>query len=275
MIKERVKQQVGHLLKPALGFGLAPEGTPLEQKLNDKTLSQEQIRIILKQTGHELALIHTRTGEGFGWIFGKETGKAKPMLKILKTSITRKFTGDNETWYEFLLNFFDNQTEVMKKIFENEHQTGKYHTDLSKEHREKLVYLHSQRGAVRNIFESRRELLSAVESHFLHGNVYHGNIVVNKNNTYAGLDDFSAALMGDPTDDLAYTYVMPNGKEFEPIIQSGWEETSGKKVDEENMRVLILWEAYRKNYTRYANHRYLDDYPEPLQIAIEELNNLK
>lgn len=263
MIKDRLIEQAGRFSKTALGFGLPPEGASLEQNLKDGTLTQEQIASILVNTGHDLAQIHAKTGEGFGWI------------NPLRTAITRRFVGQHESWYEFLLAFYDKQTEVMNKVFAEEKETGQTRTPLSKEYREQLDYLHAQRPLVRNIFERKQKLLSEVKPQVLHGNLYIGSIFVNKKGKYAGLGDFAQMLVGDPVDDLSYFSVMPKGNELTQQMQQGWKDATGEMDIEEKMHLYRLWQSYRKTYTRYVKHRYLGDYPEPLAIGREEIENLK
>lgn len=48
MIKERLQEEVGKMFKPALGFGVSPEGKSLEQHLKDGSLTQERLLQFLK-----------------------------------------------------------------------------------------------------------------------------------------------------------------------------------------------------------------------------------
>ena len=226
-------------------------------------MTQEQITSVLENTGHELAKIHAITGEGYGWI------------NPLRAVITRRFVGKHESWYEFLLAFYDQQTQTLDKIFAQEKETGQHHAPMSQENREQLEYLHNQRPLVREIFERKRTLLSNVSPQLLHGNVYIGSIFVRPDGGYAGLGDFEQMLLGDPVDDLAYFSVMPEGNTLSPALQQGWRDATGEMDTEEKIHLYRLWQSYRKTYTRYVKHRYLDKYPEPLEIGREEIDNLK
>lgn len=263
MIKERVQEEIGRLIKPALGFGVPPEGQSLEQNLTDGSLNQKQIIVVLQNVGQELAKINIVRGEGFGWV------------NPLRAVITRRFVGKHESWYEFLLAFYDQQTQTLDKVFAEEKETGKYHTPMSQENREQLDYLHSQRPLVRGILEKKKGLLSNVSPQLLHGNVYIGSIFVKPNGSYAGLGDFAQMLLGDPVDDLAYFSVMPKGDKLSPALQQGWKDATGEMDIEEKTHLYRLWQSYRKTYTRYIKHRYLNEYPEPLAIGREEIDNLK
>lgn len=263
MIKERLQEEIGKMFKPALGFGIPPEGKSLEQHLHDGSLTQEQIASILENTGKELARVHAITGEGFGWI------------NPLRTVITRKFVGKHESWYEFLLAFYDQQTQTLDATFAEEKESGKLHAPMSTENREQLKYLHSQRPLVRSIFEKKKILLSQVSPQVLHGNVYIGSIFVKPDGSYADLSDFTQMLVGDPIDDLAYFSIMPEGNTLSPALQQGWKDATGEMDTEEKIHLYRLWQSYRKTYTRYIKHRYLDKYPEPLAIGREEIDNLK
>lgn len=263
MNKEQIVQLRIKYAKPLLGFGMPPEGVSLETKLDNESLSQDQITAVLINAGKDVAKIHAHFGIGFGWI--------DPTRAI----ITRKFVGQHKSWYEFLIAFYDQQTRVLDNIFDNEKETNVFHAPMSSENRDQLKYLHSQRPLVRGLFESKRALLLNVLPQVLHGNVYIGSVFVKNDGTYAGLTDFTQMLNGDPVDDLAYLSVMPKGDELVASLQQGWKDTTGEMDIEEKMHLYRLWQSYRKIYTRYAKHRYLDEYPEPLVIAQQEINNLK
>lgn len=260
-MSERWKEQVGRLFKPALGFGMPPEGSSL--MLVEGSLNQRQIMSVLENAGRDLTRIHATTGEGYGWI------------NPLRAVITRRFVGKHGSWYEFLLAFYDQQTQTLDKIFADEKETGQYHTPLSRENREQLEYLHNQRPLVRSIFEKKRTLLSNVSPQLLHGNLFIGSVFVRLDGSYAGLGDFTQMLLGDPVDDLAYFSVMPEGNVLLPTLQQGWKDVTGEMDIEEKIHLYRLWQSYRKTYTRYVKHRYLDRYPEPLAIGREEIDNLK
>lgn len=258
-----MKEKIGRYFKPALGLGPLPDGDSLEQNLREGVLSKEQITSVLENTGRELAELHAINGEGYGWI------------NPLRAMITRNYVGKYETWYEFLITFYDEQTLVLDNVIAQEQETGKYHTPLSPENREQLEYLHSQRPLVREIFVSKKQMLANVSPQLLHGNVYTGSIFVDNDGNYSGLGDFTQMLLGDPIDDLAYFSVMPEGNTLLSTLQQGWQEVTENMDIEEKTHLYRLWESYRKIYTRYVKHRYLDDHPEPLQIGREEIDNLK
>lgn len=264
MIKEVLQnEQLRKLAKPLLGFGCPPEGVSLDEQLKKGSLTSEQLISILSKTGKDLALIHARSGEEFGWI------------NPLRTVITRKFVGQYGSWYEFLLAFYDKQGEELAGIRAQEKETGKQHTSLSVENREQFDYLYGKRVNVRMIFERNKALFSEVkEPKLLHGNLYKGSIFVDKQGNYKGLGDFSHMLLGDPLDDIAYFSVMPEGNRLVKFLQQGWIDATGTMNTEEKMHLYRLWESYRKIYTRYAKLRYLDREPGPLAIAREEIKNI-
>jgi hypothetical protein len=261
MIKERIQEEVRRLSKPVLGFGAPPGGESFEQNLADNNLTPEQMVGVLGDVGRELARIHSTGGEGFGWI------------NPLRAVVTRKFVARYESWDQFLIAFFDEQTAVMDEIFARERETGQYHTSMSDENRELLKYLHGQRPAVRDIYVRKQALLSGVDSQLLHGNVHIGSVFVDPYGKCIGLSDFTQMLLGDPIDDLAYFSVMPEGERLLPALQEGWKDATEDMDIEEKLHLYRLWQSFRKMCTRYAKHRYLDDYPEPLRIGLEELRH--
>jgi fructosamine-3-kinase len=274
MIKERVKQQVGHLLKPALGFGLAPEGTSLETLLQNNLLSPEEKNQALLATGRELARIHEKSGKKFGWI-GKSDNEAIAFLNTLGVAMSRNFSGKYDTYYGFLMDFYDSQSHILNNTFREEEETGNYLTELSKDQREKMNEIRVRIPEIRQRFENRKKLLSEVQPHVLHGNVYEGNIIIDKHNKYSGLTDFAQMLVGPPEDEMAYIYVMPDGKQIVQTIKSGWEETSGKKIDPELEELLKLWQAMRKTTRRYLYWKYLGKLSGPLDTVLEQLEIVK
>lgn len=248
--------------KLALGFGWPPSGTPLEKQLEKGNLTNDQLANIFPGVRHELTLIHAGTGEGFGWI------------NPLKAFITHKFVGKYDSWHEFLLGFYDEQGKELEGIKAQEKETGKPHTILSKKHREQFDYLYGKRDLVRGILEKNGTLLSGTSPQLLHGNLYAGSIFVDGQGHFKGLGDFSQMLIGDPLDDIAYLSVMPKGDLLAKLLQQEWANTTDAMNIEEKMHLYRLWESYRKIYTRYKRWGYLDEVPEPLVIAIEEIKNI-
>jgi hypothetical protein len=260
MAKEEI---IGNAIKVYAGLGMPPKGQPMESTL----LSEPQIQQVAVDLGHDLAMLHSKEGQGYGWLLHN----ISDMPSIINTAMIpfRGFRAPNSNWYEFLTGFFDQQDHIMNRIREQEQTTGPV-TILSPEHREQMEDLWEKRPLARRLFEQRRSLLEGVQPNLLHGNIHPGSIYVDQGR-YAGLGDFRAILLGDPVDDLAYFSLMPQGERLAPFVKQGWEEVKGSQDIAEKFHLYRLWESYRKIYTRYTKHHYLEDYPEPLTFAQQEL----
>jgi len=213
--------------------------------LSSANIDFSQMKSVLTSAGESLAEIHSIKLRGFG----------PPKSK-------NEFVGKYETWYEFITTFFD---DYSRKI-----DTGDFSTELSKANRSLFDKLMSKRDITRQLLEKNKNLINTAEPRLLNGNLHIGSILV-KDKKFAGFGDFSQILIGDPVDDLAYFSVMPRGEKLLPYLLKGWEKTQKRKLSKEKMQLYRLLEAYRKVFSRFIKHGYLEIYPEPLFIAQKQL----
>ena len=220
-------------------------------------LSNKQIEKIMFDFGKYLGELHQLTGSGYGFIDASLLDNYE--LK-----------GSHKTWYDFWKENFDTGFKEMKKIEIEEKKTRKYRTNLSNKNRILMHELLDRKSEFLEIFEKNKKLINSSEPHFLNGNLYTKNITLRKGK-FVGLADFQKSLLGDPVNELAYFSVMPEGNKYFPLMLKGWKTKVKVRDFEEKLHLYRLIESYRKIFTRYITHRYLDTYPEPLKIAQEEL----
>lgn len=255
--------------KPLLGLGEYPHGKSLENYFTSEglariNLSTDEVSTILRKAGAELEQIHKNRGEGFGYI------------SIREAIFTKMFSGEYDTWYDFLINKFDEQMYNLGRVLTEENETSKFHAWLTIEQREMMLDLFSKRLLVRELFVRRAELFN-VRPQLLHGNPHLGSIYLDySTGNFSGLGDFSQMLVGDPVYDLAYFSVMPNGAAMLPNLLKGWENWRERPEPDldEKLNVYRLWISYWKIATRYLKHKYLNLYPQPLTIANDEIRAL-
>lgn len=239
-----------------LGFRLPSEGEPLE----NLKLSESEMRQVMVDLGKYLAKLHcvelVKYGPPDETVFNK----------------TGELVGTYNSWYGCILDFFDRQSELMDKTLKEEEVSGQHWTFLSPQNRVIFMDLIAKRPLVRDVMDKHRRIIDVANPRLLNGNIHLGSIFVKKNR-FAGLGDFGQILIGDPVDDLAYFSVMPEGGGLIGWVRQGWEELSKDQDIEQKIHLYRLLEAYRKIFTRYLKHRYLETHPEPLCIAQEELNH--
>lgn len=250
------QSRLSGFVEQSLGHKLPPGGEPLE----NLKLSESELRQVMVDLGQYLAKLHSI-----------ELVKYGPPDEAVFNE-TGKLVGMYDSWYECILDFFNRQSELMDKTLKEEEISGRYWTFLSPQNRVIFLDLMAKRPLIREVIDKHRKIIEAVKPRLLNGNVYLGSIFVKKN-SFVGLGDFGQILIGDPVDDLAYFSVMPKGEELTGWVRQGWEESIKDQDIEQKLHLYRLLEAYRKIFTRYLKHRYLETYPEPLRIAQEELNH--
>lgn len=255
MVRLKLDQgSLGRFLEQRLGHRLPPAGEPIERM----ELPDSQLHQVMLDLGRYLARLHAVELEGYGPIKEEVFNQSGKLIGIYKS------------WYEFLLAFLDEQSKKMDEVREQEEKTGEYITELSQGNRELMDGLLGKLPLVRGIMETHRNLLAITPGRLLNGNIHLGSIFV-ENGKFSGLGDFGQLLIGDPIDDLAYFSVMPQGERLLPYVRQGWEQVQSDPGIEEKLHLYCLLESYRKIFTRYLKHHYLEDYPEPLRIAQDEL----
>lgn len=238
------------------GNRLPPKGQPLE----DVALPEVPTRHIMTDLGSYLGKLHNTELQGYGYVDEENFNR------------TEQLRGQHKSFYDFWLEFFDSLSNEMQQVLSEEKRTGVIKTPLSSENRVKLESLLNKRPVVCNIILQNRSLFVSSPARLLNGNTHMGSIYV-ENEHFSGLADFSQLLLGDPINDLAYFSVMPNGEKYLPEVRLGWLKTFKGDVGylDRKLHLYRLLEAYRKIFTRYAKYHYLEDYPEPLKIAEQEL----
>ncbi len=233
-----------------------PSGKPLEEL----SLDEITTRGIMEDLGKFLGRLHSIPREGYGWANG---------VLFNSTGILK---GQHRSFYDFWLEFFNSLSDEMHLTLIQEKKTGVSQTPLSPHNRELLEQLLDARSRVLRIMQQNRSLFDSAPAKFLNGNIHLGSIYVDKGK-FSGLADFNQFLFGDPVDDLAYFSVMPHGEKYLADVHWGWTRSFKEEPDDYYPRLHLyrLLEAYRKIFTRYTRHHYLEDYPEPLEIAGQEL----
>lgn len=222
-------------------------------------VSDEDMQRIMLDLGRYLAVLHSVRGDGFGDI------DPKTMDNDLK------FVGQYKNWYQLVLESFKYALENFQEFAKKEKTAGRKLTGLSNSNRKLMEKIIGKKDSIIKTIKAHKGILEVVDSRFLNGNVYMGSIVVN-NSKFVGLADFHQPLLGDPVDDLAYFSVMPRGDKYIKFVLAGWSEKISDPALEEKMHFYRLLESFRKIVRRYTKHQYLEDYPEPLKIAAEELS---
>lgn len=227
--------------------------------LDTVQVNQKDTEKIMLDLGRYLALLHSVRGLGFGEL------DPKAMDSDLK------FVGQCNTWYELILDSFKYAIKNFHEFEKQEKKAGRKLTKLSSSNRKVMEKVIGKKDVVLVVIKKHKKMLEAVDSRFLNGNVYMGSIAV-KNSKFVGLTDFHQPFLGDPVDDLAYFSVMPRGDKYIRFVLEGWKETMSDPFLDEKMHFYRLLESFRKIIRRYTKHQYLEDYPEPLKIAAEELS---
>lgn len=250
------QSRLGGFVEWQLGHKLPPEGEPLESL----RLSESELRQVMVDLGKYLAKLHS-----------VELVKYGPPDETVFSN-TGELVGTYNSWYEYILDFFKRQSELMDKTFKEEEANGQHWTFLSPQNRVIFMDLMAKRPLVREVMDEHRKVIDTANPRLLNGNIHLGRIFV-KENRFVGLGDFGQILIGDPVDDLAYFSVMPKGERLVGWVRQGWEELFKDQDVEQKLHLYRFFEAYRKIFTRYLKHRYLETHPEPLRIAQEELNH--
>lgn len=256
-LNESLEILLGRAVKFRAGLGYPPSGFPLVEA----NLTPIQQNLVMAKLGTYLATeIHSREGWGFGDIH--------PIKFLLNGQFQAKYS----SWSEFLINKFDDHSRLMLAMKENHEPRFGPLTTLTPEQREQFDYVWGFRPAFRQLLNDSVLLLDdRFSSRLLQGNLHLGNIYV-EGNHFKGLADFKQMVLGDPVDDLAYFSVMPGGNSLLPSLKYSWQEHFSEPDFDEKFHLYRLWQAYRKISTRYLNHKNLDQYPEPLEIAERELD---
>lgn len=257
----------GRLVKFIAGFGLPPKGSSIEKSSD---LTSNEIDTAIFDLGKFLAQnIHPKEGQGFGPVDSKEL------------FFRKDFKGNYKSWFEYLMKRFEAQTNELLEIRKMETDLlGSYSARLSPEKRDRFENLCSVSSIteVRTLLSDSKVILRDIQPNLIQGNLHLGNIYVSKGR-FSGIEDFKQMNLGDSVDDLAYFSIMPGGEDLLPKLRLGWEEARGLgdvKAINERLHLYRLLQSYRKISTRYRKddkprHGNLNDHPEPLYIAAQEM----
>ena len=225
--------------------------------LEDARLSEKTTEKVMLDLGRHLGIIHMIKGKMYGLIDPKMVGQGK-------------LVGLHSSWYEFIIENFQRRFNEMEEVKKEERRTKKSITRLSNSNRKIMDEVLLQKKFVLEILEKNKKLIESAPSRFLNGNIHMGSIIVKKGR-FVGFGDFHQPILGDPTDDLAYFSIMPQGEKYLPFVLRTWKERIKDENLEEKLHLYRLLESYRKIIKRYVKYRYLEDYSEPLRIAQKEL----
>lgn len=246
---------MNYFLKRKTGINFPLDCVPFEEVKNN--LSENEIKTIMNDLGIYLSKLNKLEGKRSGLVEPRALDKGE-------------LIGDSDSWYEFWMDNFKLGFDAMDKQLKEEKKSKEYKTNLDNKNRKLMYNLLDQKDKFLSVLKSNEKLINSNPSRFLNANVYTKNITI-RNGKFVGLTDFSKALLGDPVDEIAYFSVMPDGNIYLPFVLETWQKEINDNDFEEKMHLYRLLESYRKIITRYVKHHYLDEYPEPLVIAQEEL----
>lgn len=210
---------------------------------------------ILEEAGSELSKLYKLKIKGCGVVNSNHYHK------------TREIIGTSDSWKSVVQEYCSVKfTEIMKKI-EKDKVDNFTNSKLTSEQRKKILYIYYNFDKIKSQLDSFEEFNQT--SSILHGDLHPQHFIVNKG-YLTGLIDFNRAIIGDPLFDIAYFSVMPHGELYKHILK-----TSGVQMDKKRFSLYRLLIATRKIYTRYIKFDYLDQYPEILDIVLEELDKIK
>lgn len=241
-------------LKTVAKIDLPPAGEPIDEK----TENQPWVEQAMVDMGKYLARLHSVRLTGFGYLDEK----------ALEEGFLR---GRWQSWYQFWVDFMVSQSEELDKVLKLEEKTGKAETVLKEDTRKLFEKLVNKRPELMEILYRSQNLLNGAESRLLNGNINLEVCIYAKNQKFTGLGDFHQALAGDPVDDLAYFSVLPKGEFYLRFVLKSYGIAPADFS--KKMHLYRLLESYRKIFSRYIKHHYLEDYPEPLTVALAELQS--
>lgn len=247
-------ERLDQLIKDQTGFSVRPTG----QTLEESRLNTNDLMLVMDGLGRFLVNLH-----------GMQIALDGP-INVESFNSSGMLTGRNASWYGFMRTFFLGQSASMEQEQIKERTTGQFITYLSPNNRERMNLLLRKRERVSLILEEHKDLMEIGCGSLLNGNIHCGSIVI-RDGKFVGLNDWGQMLSGDPVDDLAYLSIMPGLDYWYPRISAEWQRLTRDPHLTEKFHLYRLFESYRKIFTRYLNHHYLNDYPEPLAIAEEEL----
>lgn len=231
----------------SFGITTNPTGETLEQS----RLQSTDLQGVMDDLGRFLSRLHSIHPHGFGPL---DAG-----------------VGTYASWYEFLVSFFNDYSRRMDETQQQEQETGQFVTDLSANNRQHMNFLLGKREQALLILEEQKDLLEIDQGSLLNGDIHCGSMVI-QDGKFVGLNDWGQMLSGDPVDDLAYLSIMPGLDYWYPRVAAEWQRVTREPHFSEKFHLYRLFESYRKIFTRYLKHHYLNDYPQPLYIATAELS---
>ncbi|SRR5260221_597784 len=208
---------------------------------------------VVEELGRNLKSVHSLAFSGFG-----------PISTDVFRS-TKKLIGSFDTYSEFINNYFSFRVKGFKERLIADEKNGFKDSNLNKEQIRKVIEIVDRipEGQSR-IDEGFVDYLS--EGRLLHGDFHSQHILVNRKK-FVGIIDFNNVSIGDPLFDIAYWSIMPKDGFTKELL-----DNSGIKMDEDKFRLYRLIISIGKLHTRYVTHNYLNEYPEIIDFALEELN---
>lgn len=229
-----------------------------QEKIEGVQLEKLPLKIwpsILEEVGQQLSMLYQVKVKGFG------------LADVMHYRKTGQIVGSNDSWKKAINDIcMESFDQIIQKI-KMEKNENFVNSKLTEEQKIKLLYIYDNFDQIilkLNIIEDFDE-----DSSILHGDL-HGEHFIVKDNHLNGIIDFNKTIVGDPLFEIAYLSVMPNGDLYKHLLK-----TSGVKLDIKRFNLYRLLIAARKIHTRYVRFDYLHQYPEILDVVIEELKNIK
>ncbi len=231
-------------------FSLQKEipGTDLNHSNLPKSLWPE----IINEVGENLRIIHSIEINGFGNISPD------------KFRDTGKIVGGYNSWFDFVNYYFNSRVQPLIAKIEVDKKNGFKDSQISKELQEKILEIISK---IPVVIDRARTVLEGIniDGVLLHGDLHADHFLV-KNNRLSGIIDFNNAMVGDPILDIAYFSIMPHGELYPHLLKE-----NDLDIDQQRFNLYRMLISIGKIHTRYVRHDYLKDYPEILDIALDEI----
>lgn len=213
------------------------------------SVSEQFWPAILKEVGGQMHKAYQISVPGFGQISPEIFRK------------TGELVGSKKSWFAAVEEYFDYRSGSLAKRIREDLASGQ--TYISKELFLKVVAIVEKIPEVKK----RIKLLTnkVPQAKIMHGDLHFEHFLVT-NDHLSGIIDWNHTWVGDPLFDVAYLSIMPHGELYGNFLTS-----SGVKMDNEVFRLYRLLISVGKIHTRYVKKDYLEDYPEVVTIALEEL----
>ncbi|MEK7169182.1 MAG: aminoglycoside phosphotransferase family protein [Patescibacteria group bacterium] len=229
----------------------------LQERLSGVELEHLTLKVwpkIFGEAGQELFKLYKIKVKGFGAIDASHYRK------------TGEITGSSLSWKNTIQALcVDRFNEIAQKI-EKEKDENFIYSKLTRGQKVKLLEIYKNFDKITSKLNNLEEFTGRPS--ILHGDLQRHNFIV-ENNHLTGIIDFNNVIIGDPLFDIAISSVMPHGEFYKHLLK-----TSKVKMDNDRFTLYRLIIATRKIHTRYVRFDYLHQYPEILDIVLEEVKKL-